>query len=83
MVVLAALLNALKIVDKKMSDIKVIVNGVGAAGVACTKIIMAAGVKNVVGCAQAGALTRDGSKHELGQRLVRTKYQSESGAGKR
>jgi malate dehydrogenase (oxaloacetate-decarboxylating) len=46
----------LKIVDKKMSDIKVIVNGVGAAGVACTKIIMAAGVKNVIGCDQAGAL---------------------------
>ena len=55
-VVLAALLNALKIVDKKMSDIKVIVNGVGAAGVACTKIIMAAGVRNVIGCDQGGAL---------------------------
>jgi malate dehydrogenase (oxaloacetate-decarboxylating) len=55
-VVLAALLNALKIVGKKMGDIKVVVNGVGAAGVACTKIIMAAGVRNVVGCDQAGAL---------------------------
>ena len=55
-VVLAALINALKIVGKKMSDIKVVVNGVGAAGVACTKIIMAAGVKNIVGCDQAGAL---------------------------
>jgi malate dehydrogenase (oxaloacetate-decarboxylating) len=55
-VVLAALINALKIVGKKMSDIKVVVNGVGAAGVACTKIIMAAGVTNVVGCDQAGAL---------------------------
>ena len=41
-----------------MSDIKVIVNGVGAAGVACTKIIMAAGVKNIVGCDQTGALYR-------------------------
>jgi malate dehydrogenase (oxaloacetate-decarboxylating) len=36
--------------------VKVIVNGVGAAGVACTKIIMAAGVKNVIGCDQSGAL---------------------------
>src|SRR3989440_10868134 len=43
---LAALINALKIVGKQMSDIKVIVNGVGAAGVACTKIIMAADVRN-------------------------------------
>lgn len=55
-VVLAALLNALRIVGKKIEDIKVVVNGVGAAGVACTKIIMAAGVQNVVGCDQQGAL---------------------------
>src|SRR5678809_47415 len=55
-VVLAALINALKIVGKQMGDIKVVVNGVGAAGVACTKIIMAAGVQNVVGCDQSGAL---------------------------
>jgi malate dehydrogenase (oxaloacetate-decarboxylating) len=55
-VVLAALINALKIVGKKMGDIKVVVNGVGAAGVACTKIIMAAGVQNIVGCDQHGAL---------------------------
>ena len=45
MVVLAALINALKIVGKQMSEIKVVVNGVGAAGVACTKIVMAAGVQ--------------------------------------
>ncbi len=57
-VVLAALLNALKIVGKRMGDIKVVVNGVGAAGVACTKIIMAAGVRNVVGCDRHGALYR-------------------------
>jgi malate dehydrogenase (oxaloacetate-decarboxylating) len=55
-VVLAALLNALKIVGKKMEDIKLVVNGVGAAGVACTKIVMAAGVRNIVGCDQTGAL---------------------------
>jgi malate dehydrogenase (oxaloacetate-decarboxylating) len=57
-VVLAALINALKLVGKQMSDVKVIVNGVGAAGVACTKIIMAAGVKNMIGCDQTGALYR-------------------------
>ena len=55
-VVLAALINALKIVGKRMEDIKVVVNGVGAAGVACSKIVMAAGVKNIVGCDQTGAL---------------------------
>ncbi len=57
-VVLAALINALKIVGKKMEDIKVVVNGIGAAGVACTKIIQAAGVKNVVGCDTSGSLYR-------------------------
>src|SRR4051812_2313705 len=55
-VVLAALINALKIVGKDIGDIKVVVNGVGAAGVACSKIVMAAGVKNIVGCDQTGAL---------------------------
>ena len=57
-VVLAALINALKLVGKQMTDVKVVVNGVGAAGVACTKIIMAAGVTNIVGCDQTGALYR-------------------------
>jgi len=55
-VVLAALINALKIVGKKMEDIKVVVNGIGAAGVACSKIIMTAGVKNIIGCDTTGAL---------------------------
>ena len=53
---LAALINALKIVGKKMEDIKVVVNGIGAAGVACSKIVMAAGVKNIVGCDTTGAI---------------------------
>ena len=55
-VVLAALINALKIVGKKIDEIKVVVNGIGAAGVACSKIVMAAGVKNIVGCDTTGAL---------------------------
>ncbi|HEV7700933.1 MAG TPA: malic enzyme-like NAD(P)-binding protein [Pyrinomonadaceae bacterium] len=55
-VVLAALINACKITGKKMEDIKLVVNGIGAAGVACSKIVMAAGVKNIVGCDTTGAL---------------------------
>src|SRR6202171_2420703 len=62
-VVLAALINALKLVGKRMSDLKVVVSGVGAAGVACTKIIMAAGVKNVIGCDQQGALYAGRREH--------------------
>jgi malate dehydrogenase (oxaloacetate-decarboxylating) len=55
-VVLAALINALKITGKKMEEIKLVVNGIGAAGVACSKIVMAAGVKNIIGCDTTGAL---------------------------
>ena len=57
-VVLAALYNALKIVDKKIEDLRVVVNGVGASGVACAKIMLAAGVKNVVGCDSRGIVHR-------------------------
>jgi malate dehydrogenase (oxaloacetate-decarboxylating) len=53
-VVLAALYNALKIVDKKVEDLRVVVNGVGASGVACAKIMLAAGVTNIVGCDSRG-----------------------------
>jgi len=55
-VVLAALINAAKLVGKEMADLKVVVNGVGAAGVACSKMIMAAGVRNVIGCDTQGAI---------------------------
>ncbi len=53
-VVLAALINSLKIVGKKVDNLRVVVNGVGASGVACAKIIMAAGATNVVGCDSKG-----------------------------
>ncbi|HKH10710.1 MAG TPA: malic enzyme-like NAD(P)-binding protein [Rubrobacter sp.] len=53
-VVLAALINSLKITGKTFEDLRVVVNGVGASGVACAKIIMAAGATNVVGCDSKG-----------------------------
>jgi len=55
-VVLSAVKNALKLVNKKMKDIKVVTLGVGAAGVACSKILMAAGVENVLGLDRNGIL---------------------------
>ena len=55
-VVLAALMNSLKIVDKRPEDLKVCVLGVGAAGVACSKIMMNFGVKNVIGFDRDGAV---------------------------
>lgn len=58
-VLLAGLLNALKIVGKKLEDIKVVVTGIGAAGIACTKILLAAGVRNIIGVDRHGAIHRD------------------------
>ncbi len=55
-VVLAALVNALKLVNKKLEDVKIVVSGVGAAGVACTKIVLQAGAKNIIGCDHSGAI---------------------------
>ena len=55
-VVLAALLNALRIVGKRAEDITVVVVGAGAAGVACTEIMLAQGVGDVVVCNRRGAL---------------------------
>jgi malate dehydrogenase (oxaloacetate-decarboxylating) len=55
-VVLAALANALKVVGKRIEDVKVVTTGVGAAGVAVTDILLNAGVRNVIGCDQHGAI---------------------------
>ena len=55
-VVLAALLNALKITGHALEDLKVVVSGVGASGVACSKILMNAGVSNIIGCDTRGAI---------------------------
>ncbi|MFN8523609.1 MAG: NAD-dependent malic enzyme [Chloroflexota bacterium] len=55
-VVLAALKNALKVVGKSIADVRIVVNGVGAAGVATSKILMHAGARNIVACDTAGAI---------------------------
>jgi malate dehydrogenase (oxaloacetate-decarboxylating) len=57
-VLLAGLLNALKIVKKSIKEIKVVVCGVGAAGIACSKILLAAGVKELIGVDKDGAIHR-------------------------
>ena len=52
----AALINALKVVGINVENIKVIVSGAGAAGIACTKMIMHLGVKNLIVCDSKGAI---------------------------
>jgi malate dehydrogenase (oxaloacetate-decarboxylating) len=55
-VVLAALLTAARLVGKELRDLRVVVSGVGAAGVACARILQGAGVRDVVGVDTAGAV---------------------------
>lgn len=55
-VVLAAMLNALKVVGKRIEDIKVVTSGAGAAGIAVIKLLQAMGLKNVILCDSKGAI---------------------------
>ncbi len=55
-VVVAGLINALKVVDKKIGEIKVVLNGLGAAGTAISKLLLELGVKNLVLCDINGIL---------------------------
>lgn len=55
-VVLAALMNALKVVRKPIGAVRVVVNGIGAAGTACIKMMISAGVKEIIACDREGIL---------------------------
>ena len=57
-VVLAGLINALKVVGKDPASLKTVVLGVGASGTACTKILLSYGVTDIIGFDRAGALTQ-------------------------
>jgi malate dehydrogenase (oxaloacetate-decarboxylating) len=70
-VTLAALLNALKIVHKNISDIKIVINGAGAAAVAITRLLLHFGAKHILICDRRGIVYEDRSegmnavKHEM------------------
>jgi malate dehydrogenase (oxaloacetate-decarboxylating) len=55
-VTLAGLINALKVVGKKMSQVRIVFNGAGASGMACAKFYMSAGVKDVILCDTKGTI---------------------------
>ena len=57
-VVLAALINALKVVGKKLSDARIVFTGAGASGIATAKLLMLEGARHIVGCDRAGAIYR-------------------------
>ena len=81
-VTVAAMLNALKLVGKEIGEVKAVVNGAGAAGTACTKLLMALGLKNVVVCDKIGALVPGlpGMTDAQAQLAEETNPQRQSGA---
>ena len=56
-VVMAALFNSLKIVGKPIESLRVVMLGLGAAGIACTKMMLNAGVTDIIGCDRRGAIS--------------------------
>lgn len=55
-VVLAALINSLKVAEKEIGDLKIVVNGAGAAGLTIAKLLISYGAKDVVVCDTKGAI---------------------------
>ncbi|NLW17496.1 MAG: NAD-dependent malic enzyme [Firmicutes bacterium] len=71
-VVLAAVLNALKVVKKDIKDVKTVISGAGAAGVAIAKLLLAAGAGDIIVCDSRGIISKDrtdlnASKQELAE----------------
>jgi malate dehydrogenase (oxaloacetate-decarboxylating) len=75
-VVLAALLNALRLTGRDIGDLRIVIVGAGAAGVAVARILIAAGARNIICCDSRGALSveradyRDGSMHPIKRALA-------------
>ena len=67
-ITLAGLSNALKVVGKKLEDVKIVTSGAGAAAIAIVKLLLTAGAKNVVMCDRTGAIYKG---REKGMNLVK------------
>ncbi|MBP5152986.1 MAG: NAD-dependent malic enzyme, partial [Lachnospiraceae bacterium] len=80
-VVLAAMINALKIVKKDIHDIKVVTSGAGAAGIAIIKLLISMGLKNVIMCDRKGAIYegREGLNEEKIEMAKITNINKEKG----
>jgi len=66
-VVAAALLNALKLAGKKPEDIKIVVNGAGAAGISIAKFLLRFGVKDIIACDKAGIISEGDTRFNPAQ----------------
>jgi malate dehydrogenase (oxaloacetate-decarboxylating) len=61
-VVLGALFNAIKVADKKMSDLRIVVNGAGAAALSVSKLLLKAGAKDIIICDTTGVIYKGREK---------------------
>jgi malate dehydrogenase (oxaloacetate-decarboxylating) len=77
-VTMAALFNALKIVEKPITELRVLVVGLGAAGVAVTKMMLASGVTHVIGCDRRGALSTGREDYRSGEMSPIKRWYAES-----
>ena len=71
-VVTAALINSLKLADKQKENIKVVINGAGAAGISIAKFLTRFGVKNIIACDKAGIIADDERFNSAQRELAKT-----------
>ena len=69
-VVGAALLNALKLVGKKLSQVKIVINGAGSAGIAITKFLLELGAKHIITCDKFGMITEGDEQLNFAQKEI-------------
>ncbi|WP_156286115.1 NAD(P)-dependent malic enzyme [Oceanivirga salmonicida] len=69
-VVSAGIINALKIVNKKIENVKIVINGAGAAGSAIAKMLLSLGVKKLLVCDREGILNKNNNKNWLQEELA-------------
>jgi malate dehydrogenase (oxaloacetate-decarboxylating) len=77
-VVMAALFNSLKIVSKPIESLRVLMVGLGAAGVAVTKMMLESGVSHVVGCDRRGAISTEREDYQAGEMSEIKRWYAES-----
>jgi malate dehydrogenase (oxaloacetate-decarboxylating) len=86
-VVLAALLNAVRLTGRRLADLRIVIVGLGAAGVAVARILLEAGARHVIGCDSRGALNveradyLDGSMHPVKRALAEATNPERRGGG--
>ncbi|ABS35822.1 NAD-dependent malic enzyme [Clostridium botulinum] len=69
-VVLAGIYNALRLVGKKLEEARIVINGAGSAGISICKLLLQAGVKNIIMCDKEGSLVKGNSNLNEAQKLI-------------